>query len=367
MNNMKKKSILRFLALSLLIVSSFTSTKSLADYIWFPHPVDIWTPALSDAATSHEGLYEPLGRATKRWKICVSIPHLKDAFWNAVNYGLVKEARRLGVSFTLYEAGGYENTATQIRQIRECIAEAPDGLILSAVDYDGLNDLIDEIREKNIPIVDLINGVSSKKISAKALRPYYDSAYESGQFLLEFLKEEDWGDRPVRVAWFPGPESSGWANSANEGFKKAVEGTSVEILTTLFGDTGRLQQAELIHQALNTHGEFDFIVGTAVTAEAAMRIIAEKKLGEQTRIISYYFSPGVYRGIQRGVILGTATDNHAIQARIAMDQIVRILEGAPLFRQTAAKIDFVTRQNIREFETGKALAPWGFSPIFVEN
>jgi periplasmic protein TorT len=349
----------------LLIACAIHSSQSYAEYKWFPYPVDIWTPAFSDSATVSEGLYEPLSHATKRWKICISIPHLKDAFWNAANYAFFKEAQRLGISFTLYEAGGYDNMQTQIRQIRECISEGSDGLILSAIDYDGFNDLIDEVRKKNIPVVDLINGVSSKNISARAVRPYYDTSYQTGQFLLQLLIDEDWGERPARVAWLPGPLGSGWAHSADEGFKKAIEGSFVEIISTQFGDTGRTHQAELIERTLDTHSDIDFIVGTAVAAEAAIRIISEKNINEQTRVISYYLSPGVYRGIQRGVILGAASDNQTIQARIAMDQIVRILEGVPLLQHVAAKTDFLNRANIHLFDPYRALTPMGFNPIFV--
>ncbi len=57
--------------------------------------------------------YEPLGHAQKPWHICAIYPHLKDTYWLSVNYGMVEEARRLGVNFTLYESGGYPNLARQ--------------------------------------------------------------------------------------------------------------------------------------------------------------------------------------------------------------------------------------------------------------
>jgi len=40
--------------------------------------------------------YVPLEKASKPWKICVSFPHMKDAYWLGVDYGVVEEAKRLG-------------------------------------------------------------------------------------------------------------------------------------------------------------------------------------------------------------------------------------------------------------------------------
>jgi protein TorT len=58
----------------------------------------------------------PLEKAEKKWNICVLFPHLKDSSWVAVAYGVVEEAKRLGVQMTLLQAGGYENLPKQISQ-----------------------------------------------------------------------------------------------------------------------------------------------------------------------------------------------------------------------------------------------------------
>lgn len=338
-----------------------------AQETWYPFPIDVWQPPFSESQEIVDGIYTPLEKASKQWNICVSFPHMKDAYWLAVNYGILKEAQRLGVRFTMYEAGGYENLNTQIRQINECLESDPDGLILSAVDFDALNDLIAEIEEEGIPVIDLINGVSSDKISARSARPYYDLGYEAGRFLVQHLKDEGWSGSPARVAWFPGPESAGWAHSGNSGFMAAVAGSQIEIVSTLFGDTGRPVQAALMEQAFEEHGTFDFIVGTSVSAEAAVRILRERGLTEQIGVMAYYFSPGVLRGIQRGVVLGAPSDNQAIQGRIAVDQIIRILEGEDIQREVAAKPSFVSRETVNDFDAYWAVPPLGFRPVFVLN
>ena len=92
--------------------------------------------------------YQPLSQSSRAWDLCVSYPHLKDAYWLSVNFGMVEEARRLGVSFRLNEAGGYPNLERQIQQIDSCIAQGADALIVGAVSFDGLADTVKRAAEE---------------------------------------------------------------------------------------------------------------------------------------------------------------------------------------------------------------------------
>ena len=95
--------------------------------------------------------YEPLDQAAQKWDLCVSFPHMKDAYWMAVDYGVVDEAKRQGVRMQLVEAGGYTNLNTQISQIEDCVARGADAVIIGAISLDGLNNLVTEIRNEGHP------------------------------------------------------------------------------------------------------------------------------------------------------------------------------------------------------------------------
>ena len=75
-----------------------------ADDNWFPYPVEVWDPSFDQSSSREQHEYVPLDSATKAWRIAVSFPHMKDAYWLAVNYGVVDEARRLGIGIDLVDA-----------------------------------------------------------------------------------------------------------------------------------------------------------------------------------------------------------------------------------------------------------------------
>mgnify|MGYP001545263147 CR=1 FL=1 len=36
--------------------------------------------------------------------------------------------------------------------------------------------------------------------------------------------------RPVKVAWFPGPQNAGWVMAGDAGFREAIQGGQIEIV-----------------------------------------------------------------------------------------------------------------------------------------
>jgi len=170
------------------------------------------------------------------------------------------------------------------------------------------------------------------------------------------------------VAWFPGPRGAGWVAAGDAGLRQAIAGGAIEILETRYGDTGSAAQAKLIEAVLSRHADdLDCIVGTAVTAEAAVKILRRRQLADRIKILSYYYGPGVHRSIRRGDITAAPSDLTVLQARIAVDVMVRILEKRKYFKHVAPRVMVVDRDNIRNWNSSTTLAPRGFRPIFSIN
>jgi len=326
-----------------------------------PFPVDVWEPPFNQQRQHVLREYVPLAHATKPWRVCASIPHLKDDYWLAVNFALIQEARRLGVQLDLFEAGGYENLQTQKQQIAECVRGGAHGLILGAISAEGLNHLIASYSDRSIPVVDLINGVSSNAVAARVGADFYDMGRAAGEYLKRLTGANG---KLVRIAWFPGPKGAGWVSAGDQGLRDAVKGTKITIVETSFGDTGITEQAKLINTTLDQHKDIDYIAGTAVTAEAAVHVLRERKLSERIKVISYYFGAGVHRGIQRHTIVAAPTDQPALQTRLAVNLLVRILEKRDYPKHISAPVLLVDGDSVNRFDIKSSLAPPGFRPIF---
>ena len=330
---------------------------------WYPYDAQQVQPAFAnvkDGKTSSVS-YIPLEKAAKAWELCVSFPHMKDAYFLGVDYGIVEESKRLGVKMNLVDAGGYANLANQISQIEDCVARKADAVLIVSISFDGLNSLISEVSKKGIPVIDLVNGISSPDLAAKSLVSFYTMGFETGKYL---AKKHPDGSDVVKVGWFPGPAGAGWVEAAHAGFMDAVKGSALDVMEPKYGDTGKEAQQKLVEDVLQANPDVRYIAGTAVTAEAAQGLIRERGLQGKVDLLAFYMTPGVYSGIKRGFILAAPADSMVIQGRIAIDQAVRILEKKDYIKHVGPKIFIVDSNNINEVDKANILPPDGYKPVF---
>ena len=322
--------------------------------------LEVWSPPFDFRSPKEAVTYRPLARASRKWRICASYPHLKDSYWLSVNYGMVEEARRLGVALRVVEAGGYPNLERQIAQITDCAREA-DILALGAVSFDGLTEAVLAISDE-IPVIAVVNDIADPGISAKAAVSWVTMGERTGAYLAGLHPA---GTPRVKVAWFPGPRESQWAHFVEEGFTEALAGSAVDIVVRKWGDTGREIQLILVEEALEERPDVDYIVGSAVTAGAAVSLLRARGLTGRIRVLADYFTHTVYRGIKRDRILAAPTDFPALQGRMGIEMAVRLLEGKLEHPHAGPLIHIVEKANLDTFSTRLSLAPADFSPTFV--
>ena len=356
------KKILQVILSSTVVLSGMAATAHAEN--WYPYPAQKTEPAFSTDGKLADVDYTPLEKAEKPWKVCASFPHMKDAYWLGVDYGVAAQAKDLGIKLNVVEAGGYTELAKQISQIEDCVAGGAEAVVIGAISFDGLNNLVTEITKKGIPVIDVINGISSPNVTAKSLVSFYTMGYQTGEYL---AKKHPAGTDPVKVGWFPGPAGAGWVEAANKGFLDAVKGSALTILDPKFGDTGKEAQLKLVEDVLQAEPDVRYVAGTAVTAEAAQGLIRERGLKGKVDLLAFYMTPGVYEGIKRGLILASPADSMVIQGRIAIDQAVRALEKKELIKHVGPKIFVLDSSNIATVPQTNILPPTGYKPEFSVN
>ncbi len=321
------------------------------------------TPAFDPNGTWEEVVYTPLpaSEVTKKWDICVLFPHTKDPYYIAMTYGAVKEAEAKGLSMTVSAAGGYTELAQQISQLEDCITRGADGVMMVAISATGLNRTIARAAEAGIPIVLTGGDVDSTDIAAKALGQYVDAGRLVGEYLNGIAPP---GSETVKVLWMAGPEGPRWARDAADGFSAAVEGNdSVEVVKMIWGDSGKATQIPLIEDALQAYPDIDYIGGIAPAIEGAVQVLKEKNR-EDIKLLSFYITPETEKAVRSGEVMGVVTDFTAAQARVSIDQLVRILEGKDPMVDLEPGFMMIDSSIVETYDRDLSLAPDGWEPYF---
>ncbi len=357
MTVLNSRSCLRFLVAVFIALQAIFATTARSE-VW---RLETWSTPFDYSSDSRIIDYQPTSKASREWHLCISYPHLKDAYWLNVNYGMVQEAQRLGIAFTLVEAGGYPNVERQRQQIEQCTSEGADALIVGTVSFRGLHQSIVRIAD-TLPVFSTVNDIEDTGITAKSGVSWTTMGRVAGEYLAQRHKA---GSEPVTVAWFPGPQGAGWVDFIEAGFKQGLKDSAIEIVVTKWGDTGKEIQRTLVQEVLESHPKVDYIVGNALMAEAAISTLRNRRLENQIKVVSTYFTPAVYRGIRRGRILAAPTDSPVMQGRISIDQAIGSLEGRDIVKHAGPQIQMIDQFNWQEIDITDSLAPPTFLPTFV--
>ncbi len=304
--------------------------------------------------------------AQRGYLIGVLFPHLKDPYWRAVNYGIVDAARRQGVGIRLLSAGGYTEIERQKEQFDELVQAEVDGIILASISYTALDTSVEQAAQRGVPVVAVINDIYTPEIRAKALVSFYEMGYEAGRFVIADAALKD----KVTVAFFPGPKGSGWAPESLKGFFRAQRENpgKVRLLPPKWGDTGYTVQRALIEASLRQHPDIDYLVGNAIGAEVAVDILKERGLSQQVKVIATYLIPSIYDKVRQGEIAAAPSDITVAQGRMAVDMMVRLLDGAipgedfPF--RAGPIIEIVTSESANDFSYEALFGAPSFSPVF---
>lgn len=305
--------------------------------------------------------YVPGEKASKAYTACVLIPHLKDAAWVSMTYGLETEIRRQGLNMTLYEAGGYENLPKQLSQFDDCMASKPDIMIVAPISEAGLTQKLKEAKAKGVPVVIWINPViAGDLVTAKVFADYGDVGEIAGKATAQMFK-----GKPANVVLFPGPAGSGWAENTADGFKRGSKDSSVKVLDEKFGDTGVSIQLQLIQDALQTYPDMNLIYGPSPTAEAAIGAVAQAGRQDQVKIFSAFPNTSIIDALRRGDVMAVGSEMHVLMGRIAADQAVRILDKKPYIAYVKPIPIVLTKDNLGTVDMDQVISPPGWQPVFT--
>jgi protein TorT len=322
-------------------------------------PFNIMVAKNGDVKDLNPVEYVPLQKASKSWNLCVLFPHLKDSYWVAVDYGIVEEAKRLGVKVTVLQAGGYDQLPKQLSEYDDCVASNADAILLSSISEAGFAAKLKEADEKGRIVIAVANPILESPITGRIQTLPYEKAREEAEYLKKYF-----GDKNAVAVGFPGPQGSGWAESYMAGFRDATKTGNIKLVAEQYGDPGVPQSLRLVQDALQTYPDMNLIWGGASAAEAAVSAVADAGRRGVT-IMSTYENQTMLKLVKEGKVLGFAPEYAVIEGRIGVDLAVRALEKKPYDKVLVISPKIVDKDNITNIDLTQIFAPDGWRPEFA--
>ena len=265
--------------------------------------------------------------ATRPWRIAFLFPHMKDPYWIGCNYGVISEAKRLGIRADIFPSAGYDDLIGQLRRMDEAIASRYDAIVISPISMTANNSSIARARAMGIPVFELANDSTSRDLTLKVTTSLKGMGLDATKWIIRDAMKR--GLKSVNIALLPGPVDAGWVKGEVEGTREAARRAPVRvnILGIRYGDSDRIIQSRLASELLARYGrKIDYILGCTGCAPAARLPVSEAKLKGKIRIVAYDLTGEIAGLIREGEISAAADTKGVSQARVVTDAAVNFLE-----------------------------------------
>ena len=340
-----------------------------------PIPVLSIYPPLKPQGTADEALvsgrvvsgnFAMTGRASKPWRIAYLFPHIKDPYWIGCSYGVIGQARRLGISADIFPADGYNDLVGQLRKMDEVIAAKYDAIVISPISLTANNASIAKARAAGIPVFELANDSTSDDLTVKVTTSLKSMGLDATRWVIRDAQQR--GLKSVNIALLPGPAGTGWVKGEVDGTREAAQTAPlpVKIVDIRYGDSDRIEQSQLAARMLAEHGsKIDYIIGCTGCAPAARLPLQEAGLSETVRIVAYDLTREIAGLIRKRELYAAADTKGVSQARVVTNVAVSHLEGRgkTLPHTILIQLGLADRANYRSYKLDTSIPPEGYAPI----
>lgn len=304
--------------------------------------------------------------ASRPWRIAFLFPHVKDPYWVDCTYGLISEAKRLGVAIDIFPADGYDDLIGQLRKMDEVIAEKYDAIVISPISQTANNPSIAKARSRGIPVFQLANDSTSDDLTIKITSSLKGMGVDTMGWVIRDAQRR--GLKAINVALLPGPADAGWVMGEGAGARAAAKKSpiKVNIADIRYGDSDLVGQSQLAEQLLAAHGsKLDYILGCTACAPAAILPVHDAGLKEKIRIVAFGLTREMIGHIRRGEIYAATDVKGVSQARVAINATVNYLEGRIESRPHTMliKLGMVDRDNYAQYNYDVSTSPPAYRTV----
>lgn len=318
-----------------------------------------WTTPFTAKSATTTVDYQWQQHTSRQQRICALIPASDTSYWFAVNYGLVKKAKALGVSLKVFNLSARDSVQQQQSIADRCLGLHPQGIIISSQLQPSF---YQSLQKHQIPLVSVGKNLQKQTITASS-SPAYSQV---GQQLSTYMNHQP-AEASTQTVLFPGEQTASYVGLFVTNLLANIDPQKYQVKETIYSNNHYLDIKSQLNDYLNSHLETKVIVASALVAEAAVEVLDEMSLADDVQIISYELSAQVYRGIKRGYIQASATNLPVIQGFLAIDLALKAMAEPTKQQHISPQTTLIDVDNISHFDIMPVFAPYGYRETLEVN
>lgn len=258
-------------------------------------------------------------------------------FFTQMNEGAQEAADELGCELTIANANN--DSARQSSDIENFVSQGVDGIIVVAIDVNGVKPAVDAARSQDIPVVaidaqlddvDTFVGVDNEAAGKQAAEWMIENGMAEGN---------SYGTVNARNSFIQ--------NQREDSFREAIDAAGAEYTQSVNGDNVQETAATAAQNLVTAQPDLDFVytTGEPATVGAVSALSADR----DTVIVGWDLTKEVIAGIDSGLVYAVIQQDPRQEGVEAVTELKAILDGAEPKGFIDVPIDIVTKDNVEEY------------------
>lgn len=306
------------------------------------------TPVLMDALPDPTAPETGPAQADREYRLALLVPFPEDPYWQGVKAAVEARARADEVSVEIRELSE-ASVPEQLVQIDQVIAAAYDGILLGPVDAVGIAPGIAAANEAGIPVLAIDTAPAGGEVISVVRTDNVAAARLAGAFIGQELEGE--GD----VLNIRGALQNPVAQARDQGLREGLaEFTGISIVSVNAnwqqGAASSVTIAQLPQAGEGTPSPPQPLVDAVFAASAAMTVgatlVVEQAQADTVIVVGFGATTDTLKDIRNGTLEATIAEYPSRAGAVAVDLMVRYLNGASVPSEYDSGFALITRENL---------------------
>ena len=268
-------------------------------------------------------------------------------FFNQINEGAQKAADAAGAKLVIFNANNVPSA--QNDAMENYITQKVDGIILVAIDVNGVKPAITAAKAAGIPVIAIDAQIPDGDNVAFVGVDNTKAGEDIGKFYADYVKANMGGTAKIGVI---GALNSFIQNQRLDGFKKAVadSGQKITFLDTVDGQNVQdvaLTAAENLMTA-NPDMTTLYATGEPALVGAVSAVTSQGRTGD-VKVFGWDLTKQAVEGIDAGWVTAVVQQDPAGEGKAAVEALTKLKKGEKIEPIINVPVTIVTKDNVDQF------------------
>ncbi len=269
-------------------------------------------------------------------------------FFNQINDGAKQAADKAGAKLVIFNAN---NQATaQNSAIEDYIAQKVDGIVLVAIDVNGVKPAITAAKNAGIPVVAIDARIPNGDNAAFIGVDNKGAGEEIGKYFADYVKAKMGGSAKVGIV---GALNSFIQNQRLDGFKEAASaGGSVKFLDTVDGQNIQDVALTAAENLMTANPDMNALYATGEPALiGAISAVTSQKKTDQVKVFGWDLTAQAIKGIDEGWIVAVVQQDPFQEGVAGVETILKLKTGEKVNPSIDIPVTIVTKENVEKYRS----------------